>query len=248
MNQDQRQNAERRRHVGFTEDFRRFFLRGLATLLPTLITLWLIAWFWEFLSENLGRHIMWGVKSSWQWLYDRGMVDSTPTWNDSDLFIRFLGVVFAFILVYFFGVFVGNFIGRTAWRLSEIAVMRIPVIRAIYPAVKQVTDFILSDRSRHFTGSRVVAVKPHECDIWSIGLVTGAETESLNHALNEPMVTVFVPSTPTAFSGYVLVVPRRNVVELPWSVEEAMRMLITGGVINPQKPAKSSAELTNTAP
>jgi uncharacterized membrane protein len=78
----------------------------------------------------------------------------------------------------------------------------------------------------------VVAVQPHEKGIWSIGLVTGAGVKSLTDATGIEMVTVFVPSSPTSFSGYVLVVPRSEVVELPLKVEEAMRLLISGGVLS----------------
>jgi uncharacterized membrane protein len=142
-------------------------------------------------------------------------------------------VLLAVLLVYLIGVVVGNFIGRTFYRVIETAVMRIPLVRAIYPSVKQVTDFVLRNRRSHFIGSRVVAVQPHEKNIWSIGLVTGEGLKSLSDATGDEMVTVFVPSTPTAFTGYVLVVPRNSVVELPMTVEDAMRMLVSGGVIMP---------------
>jgi uncharacterized membrane protein len=121
--------------------------------------------------------------------------------------------------------------------------MRIPLIRAVYPAVKQVTDFILKNRrDDRFASSHVVAVQPHEKGIWSIGLITGGTLQPLSDATGEDLVTVFVPSTPTAFTGYVLIVPRRHVVELPMTVEEAMRLLVSGGVIAPDKaPAPALA-------
>jgi uncharacterized membrane protein len=117
--------------------------------------------------------------------------------------------------------------------------MRVPVVRAIYPAVKQITDFVLADRKEHFHANRVVAVQPHAGGIWSIGLVTGGGIRTLSERLDEEMITVFVPSSPTAFSGYVLVVPRSGVVELPLTVEEAMRLLLSGGVIEPASLIKA---------
>jgi uncharacterized membrane protein len=147
--------------------------------------------------------------------------------------LELIGVLMAVVVVYIVGLFVGNLIGRTGWRLVEMGVMRMPLIRAIYPAVKQVTDFILAERKGPIAASSVVAVRPHESGIWSIGLVTGPGVESLEQRIGEEMVTVFIPSSPTAFSGYVVMVPRASVVELPLSVEEAMRMLITGGVSGP---------------
>ncbi len=221
--------------ASFGEDFRRFFVRGMAALLPTLITLWLLMKIWEFLWEYLGQHIIWLLSI----VYLRLMPDKVVglvrwEWRQSHwLASQFIGVGLAIILVYFVGLLVGNFIGRTVWRLSEVALMRMPLIRAIYPSVKQVTDFLLAERSAKFVGSRVVAVEPHANGIWSVGLVTGSGLRSLSQAVEQEMVTVFVPSSPTAFSGYVMVVPRSRVIELPLTVEEAMRLLVSGGVISP---------------
>lgn len=233
----------------FSEDFRRFFLGGLAALLPTLITVSLLIWIWSFLWESMGRHIIYAIK--WLWLslggwwvvpaqpagdIDRSF-DFLPAWK-----VQVLGVGLAILLVYVVGLFVGNLIGRTMWRLAERALMKIPIVRAVYPAVKQVTDFLLGGRKQPFASSRVVACQPHASGIWSIGLVTGPGLKSLSDATGENMVTVFVPSSPTAFSGYVMVVPRESIVELPMTVEEAMRLLVTGGVIHPLLPPPGTAD------
>ncbi len=224
------------RKVSFGEDFRRFFVRGLAAVLPTLITLLLLIKLWEILWEYLGQHIIWLIKLASARLHGAGGIgyvkwtweQNVPHWAE-----ELLGVMLAIVLVYFVGLIVGNFLGRTAWRLLETAVMRVPLIRAIYPAVKQVTDFVLADRKTTIQASRVVAVRPHSDEIWSIGLVTGPGLKSLSDMVGQEMITVFIPSSPTSFSGYVLVVPQDRGVELPLSVEEAMRLLGTGGVSGP---------------
>ncbi|MGH7214226.1 MAG: DUF502 domain-containing protein, partial [Tepidisphaeraceae bacterium] len=166
---------------GFSEDFRTFFLRGLAAVLPTLITLWLLVWAWNFLWVYLGQYILVAmslvVESAFRvspripFAPGQFLATHLPPWAS-----QLIGVMLAVVLVYVVGLFVGHFIGRAAWRMIEVAVMRIPLVRAIYPAVKQVTDFLLADRkeSNHFAGSRVVAVRPHEGFIWSFGLVTGS--------------------------------------------------------------------------
>jgi uncharacterized membrane protein len=238
------------RRLGFVDDFKRFFLRGLATILPTLVTLWLLVWVWNFLWDNIGRYILNFIRIGW---YDAGARDWLPfqtkhyiLWqlDDNDFGTRLLGVVLAVCLVYFIGVFVGNLIGFAFWRVAERSLMRIPLVRAIYPAVKQVTDFVLADRTHQFQGSRVVAVQPHEQNIWSIGLITSARQWTLD-AGPEEMVTVFVPSSPTSFSGYVLIVPRSKVVELPMTVEEALRLLVTGGLVTPGEGKTDSRDLTS---
>ncbi len=235
-----------RQRVSFGEDFRRFFLSGMAALLPTLVTLWLLVKCWNFLWETLGQPIIFGIRWLWAQCADAGFVPFRPraqihfqrSAKMSNRPAQLLGVLLAILLVYTVGVFVGNFIGRTFYRLAERAAMRIPLVRAVYPAVKQVTEFVLSPRrSSQFASSHVVAVQPHSEGIWSIGLITGAAFETLSKATGEDMVTVFIPSTPTAFSGYMLVVPRKSLVELPLTVEEAMRLLVSGGVITAEDKA-----------
>jgi uncharacterized membrane protein len=227
------------RRDNFSQDFKRFFVRGLAALLPTLITLWLLLKVWEFLWGSLGVYLIVGLRRL-------AAMGSTPGWMARrpemaldalamPWYLEVVGVALAVILVYLVGLFAGNFLGRAAWRLSERAVLRVPLIRAIYPAVKQVTDFLLADKGgSQFAATRVVAVEPHAKGIWSIGLVTGPGLRSLAESVGGEMITVFVPSSPTAFSGYVLMVPRGSVVELPLTVEQAMRVLVSGGVIDPE--------------
>jgi uncharacterized membrane protein len=239
------------RKTGFGDDFKRFFTRGLAALLPTLITLWLLVWAWNFLWDALGQHIIWAIAQGWHLMGVWGLTEFRPRVEIGYVFhvqwaewqVKLLGVGLAVLLVYIVGLFVGNLIGRTLYRVLEVGVMRIPLVRAIYPLVKQVTDFVLVDRSVQFEYSRVVAIQPHEKGIWSIGLVTGEGLKPLSESVGEEMVTVFMPSSPTAFSGYVMMVPRQTVVELPLTVEEAMRLLVSGGVISPggRAPGKSES-------
>jgi uncharacterized membrane protein len=241
--------------LGFIADFKRFFMRGLAAILPTVITLWLLGSIWDFLWNSIGQHIISFIQETWYRLGQSNQHIPFQSWQfityylDKDDFrVRALGVCLSILLIYILGVFVGNLLGRTAWRVIERAVLRIPLVRAIYPAVKQVTDFLLAERSLQFEGSRVVAVQPHEQNIWSIGLITSAREWNLGESGPEEMVTVFVPSTPTSFSGYVLVVPRKRVVELPLTVEEAMRLLVSGGVIMPSGKKIVGTELPEKEP
>ena len=135
----------------------------MAALLPTLITLWLLVWAWNFLWESLGRHIIYAIKWMWLSMAESGLVRPEPAgyigryWSEESFSTRLVGVLLAVLLVYIVGVFVGNFIGRTFYRIAERAVMKIPLVRAVYPAVKQVTDFLLAKRRDQFVSSHVVA-------------------------------------------------------------------------------------------
>ena len=243
-----------RKNLGFIEDFKRFFLRGLAAVLPTLITLWLLLWAWDFLWNNIGQHLIVAVRVVWYYGVGQDVLPFQSAGyiarklDEDDFGTRVLGVLLSVALIYIVGVFVGNLLGRTAWRVAESWLLRIPFVRAIYPSVKQVTDFILAERGHQFSSSRVVAVQPHAENIWSIGMVTSTATWHLDSGPQE-MVTVFIPSTPTSITGYVLVVPREKCIELPMTVEDAMRLLVSGGVIMPvapKAPAISSSEAPPT--
>lgn len=241
----------RRQKVTFSDDFKRFFTRGLAALLPTLITLSIIWYILNFLWQSIGWYLIQLIKQGWLWLVNADLLPMRPPayignfWSEElhPWRTRVVGVVLAILAVYIVGLFVGNLIGRTFWRAGEALVMKIPIIRAIYPAVKQVTDWVLADRTAKFQSSRVVAIQPHEQGIWSIGLVTGSGLKSLDEKTGAEMVMVFCPNSPAAFSGYVLVVPRSRVVELPMTVEEAMRLFVSGGVIVPGREEEMPATL-----
>src|SRR6185503_1652479 len=116
--------ARTRERVSFGEDFRRFFVSGMAALLPTLITLWLLLWAWNFLWESLGRHIIYAIKWMWLSMAESGQVRAQPAgyigryWSEESFSTRLVGVLLAVLLVYIVGVFVGNFIGRQFYRIA----------------------------------------------------------------------------------------------------------------------------------
>lgn len=269
----------------FSGDFRRFFLRGLGALVPTLLTFAILVWAYRFVNDNVGVHITWCLKqlcSSVSATPAPGFVNAetdpliygTPLdeWNEQgqrltieykmihhsaldhpdkkqqnhaikernralwDIAFRkyrlgMLGFLIAIILVYFVGFFLASFIGRTSWRAMESLLQRIPLIRAIYPNVKQVTDFLLSERQVEFSG--VLLVQYPRAGVWSLALVTGAPMKRLQSSIPDELVTVFIPSSPTPVTGYVIQLPRRDTVELPISIDEALRFTISGGVIKP---------------
>jgi uncharacterized membrane protein len=111
-------------------------------------------------------------------------------------------------------------------------VKRIPVIRAVYSTVKQVTDFLLSERPMDFSG--VVAVQYPRKGIWSLGLSTGGAMKQLQERVPDALVTVFIPSSPTPLTGYVIQAPREDVIELNLTIDEGLRFTISGGVIRPE--------------
>ena len=145
--------------------------------------------------------------------------------------LHLLGFLIAIVLVYFVGFFLASFIGRATWRMAEGLLLRIPVVNAVYPNIKQVTDFLLSERKIEF--SSVVAVQYPRQGIWSLGLATGQPMPQVQGRVSEELVTVFIPSSPTPVTGYVIQIPRSDVIELNLTLDEALRFTISGGVIGP---------------
>lgn len=225
----------------FGEDFRRFFLRGLAAVLPTALTIAIIVWLFRLIHDHVGQPINVAVAylSAWvqTWTAEPESFGSAlqinflamrSWWDD---WFWWVGFVVALVGVYLFGRFVASFVGRFFWRMIEGGFFRMPVIKAVYPSVKQVTDFLLSERQMEV--SRVAAVEYPRKGIWSLGLVTSSGLKTLQHGLNTDLVTVFIPSSPTPVTGYTITVRRDEIIDLPLTIDEALRFTISGGVIMP---------------
>jgi uncharacterized membrane protein len=128
---------------------------------------------------------------------------------------------------------------------------RVPIIKQIYPSVKQVVNFIVGDADTKVRFNRVVAVEYPRKGMWSLGLVTGETMRNIQNAAGQPCNTVFIPSSPTPFTGYVITVPTEDTVELNISIDEALRFTVSGGVVVPdsqlleQRPAAGTPEETS---
>ncbi|NOS99867.1 MAG: DUF502 domain-containing protein [Phycisphaerales bacterium] len=146
-------------------------------------------------------------------------------------FFNLIGFLIAFLLIYFTGYLLASFVGRRTWQFLERALMRVPFIKSIYPNIKQVTDMFISDKPLEFAG--VVAVEYPRVGIWSVGLVTGPPMRPLRERDERELVTVFIPSSPTPFMGYTITVARADIMELPISIDEALRYIISGGIVRP---------------
>ena len=146
-------------------------------------------------------------------------------------FFNAIGFVIAIALIYFVGYFLASFVGSKTWPFVESVLLRVPIIKAIYPNIKQVTDLLISDQKLEFAG--VVAVQYPRKGIWSLGLVTGKAMRAMREADSRDLLTVFVPSSPTPFTGYTITVSREDIIELDLSIDEALRYTVSGGVLTP---------------
>ena len=203
----------------------RTFLRGIALLLPIALTAALLIWLWQQLSERVLGHIMAGVDHAVGWMgFD-------PLPQTVSLVVSIALVVITIFLV---GFWFSGFIGRRLYRIFERLLVRVPVVSAIYPHIKQISDFFFGEeRKIEFRG--VVAVEYPRKGVYSIGFLTGSSSRTLNEATGEEYITLFIPSSPMPVTGYTIFVPADSIIDLPLTVDEALRTVISGGLLMPDE-------------
>jgi len=153
------------------------------------------------------------------------------TWIDGPGSIT--GFVVAVVGVCVLGALLASYVGKSFWRTIEKFIMNTPFLRNVFPYVKQITDFLLTNEEQKKLFSRVVAVEYPRKGIWSIGLVTGAGLEKVVNTVKKEFLTVLIPTSPTPFTGFVITVQKRQTIDLDMTIEEALRFIVSGGVITP---------------
>ncbi len=235
----------------FAEDFRQSFFRGLTVVLPTILTVAIIVWVIDKIHTYIGQYINIAAVYIISWLrtWGSGPEDFDAaldvSFNQLNLFwsgwLWWVGLLLAIVGVYILGRFVGSFFGRFVWRVTEKGLFSLPIIKAVYPYVKQVTDFMFSEHRMDF--SRVVAVEYPRKGSWSLALVTAPGMRTLTNALGSDLLTVFIPSSPTPVTGYNLTVRRDEGLDLPITIDEAIKFSVSGGVIMPPSEQLNPQEI-----
>ena len=215
--------------MNIARGFRRSFLRGLAALLPALLTFIVIAFGISLLHTYVGQYVNVAVKYVLHWSTGLEM-KWINEWHDRD-WLGALGVLVAIIGLAVVAYFVGTFIGNRLVKFFDASMTRMPILRRIYPGAKQVSEFFFAKKQVEFR--RVVAIEYPRRGLWSIGFVTGRGLKAITDHTEQEMLTVFIPSSPTPVTGYILAVPRREVIDLDVTVDQAFQFTLSGGVIVP---------------
>lgn len=267
------------------------FLRGLAVLLPSILTLWLLVKAYQFVDSAIAEPINKGIRTAYiqipvhfpdvakslsmgpdettlknaaqrenissdqveamSELSHSLFAESVNAWWSEHPWMNLLGLIVAAFIVYICGRLVGGYLGRTIYRRVEKLMVAVPVIRKVYPYVKQLVDFLFSENETpRFSG--VVAVEYPRKGIWSVGFMTGESLKTIEDTLPDS-VTIFIPSSPTPFTGYTITVPKKDTIDLPLTVEEAIRFAVSGGVLipdhqrsTPLRHSKEPAKINST--
>ena len=193
---------------------RKYIVTGLLIWVPLAITLWVI---------NLILGTM-----------DQSLRLLPEQWQPRALFgrdIPGIGAILTLLVVLGTGLLGHNLLGQRLVRFWESLLGRIPIVRSIYSSVKQVSDTILSPNGQAFR--KALLVQYPRAGSWTIAFQTGAPASEVRRHLNAEMVSVYVPTTPNPTSGFFLMIPRHEVIELSMSVDEALKYVVSMGVVAP---------------
>lgn len=195
---------------------RGYFLTGIIVTAPVGLTFYVSFLFIGFIDAKV-RNII-----PVQYHYDNILPFEIPG----------LGLLFVFIMLTFIGFLTAGLIGRYIIKLGERIIARLPIIRSVYGALKQIFETVLKTSSKSFR--EVVLIEYPRKGIWAIGFITGDTKGEVQTRLKEDIVNVFLPTTPNPTSGFLLFLPRKDLKILNMNVEEGIKMVISGGIVTPK--------------
>ena len=205
---------------------RKHLITGLLVWMPLAITVWVLLWV-------LG--LMDGLFSWFLSLSQAVLPEAMREGIESLRRVPGLGVVVLLIVLWLTGLFVANIFGQWFLAQWDRLLHKIPIVKSIYSSVKQVSDTLFSSSGNAFR--EAVLVQYPRAGSWTIAFVTGVPSGEVASHLGAPHVSVYVPTTPNPTSGFFLMMPRSEVVPLQMSVDEALKYIISMGVVAPPPPA-----------
>ncbi len=213
--------------------FKSYFLRGLAVLMPTILTIGIFVWGYTFIQDKISRHIAFGLNRLLVFIAGEAFVEQhlNPRWMG--IALSAAGFLVALFVVFMVGALLASVVGRSLWRMIEKFIMNTPFLRQVYPYVKQITDFFLTREDKKEMFSKVVAVEYPRKGIWSVGFVTGSGIEKVVNNVRKEFLTILIPTSPTPFTGFVIMVPKKQTIDLDMTIEQALRFTVSGGLIAP---------------
>ena len=207
---------------------RSYFVTGLLIWVPLVITLWVLNLIvstmdqsLQLLPEHLQPERFFGRK------------------------VPGLGVVLTLVVIFITGLLTRNILGQGLVRIWEALLSRIPIVRSIYSSVKQVSDTVLSPSGQAFR--KALLVQYPRTGVWTIGFQTGSPAHEVRSAVPVEMVSVYVPTTPNPTSGFFLMFPRSETIDLDMSVDEALKYVVSMGVVAPDPNTGAAARIARAA-
>jgi len=185
--------------------------RGLIVLLPLLVTIWLLFFLYNFLDGILGNILTIFIGRH----------------------IPGLGFIIIIALVFLIGLISPMLIGRRLIKLGEDIMSSVPIVKSIYLSVKQVNDVLFLERKTKGFNKACLVEYPSK-GIWSVGFMTSEAAKEINKKSNSKLINIFIANTPTPATGFLIMVPAKNVKLLDMRIDEAFKYVISGGVLKPK--------------
>ena len=193
---------------------KKYFITGLLIWIPLVITIWVLKVIFDALDQSLLLLPVSLHTESWLGFHIPG-----------------LGAILTIAIVFVTGVFATNFFGAQLIELWHEVLHRIPVVNSIYSSVKQISDTLFSSSGQAFRKALLVQW-PHD-GMWTIAFLTGSPSGEVAKHVPPDCLAVYVPTTPNPTGGYFVIVPRSKVVELEMTVDQALKYIISMGVVPP---------------
>ena len=212
-----------------TRSFKQYFITGLLVWLPMGITVWVLTWLVGLL-DGIFLAVLYAADS---------LIPGMHKLAEALRGVPGLGVILVALVILATGVFVANMFGQWWLRKWDSLMNRIPVVRSIYTSVKQVADTLFSGSGNAF--SKALLVQYPRQGSWTIAFLTGTPGGEVAKHLEQAMVSVYVPTTPNPTSGFFLMMPKADVIELDMSVDDALKYIISMGVVVPGSAATTPA-------
>lgn len=200
---------------------RKLFVTGLFVLLPVVATIYILLFLFN-IFDGLFRGVL-------QTVFGRPLPG--------------VGVVFTLLLVLLTGFLATNIIGKKIIVSLEKMIGKVPVMNSVYSALKQVVDAFSPDQTNAF--QRVAMVEYPRKGTWSIGFVTGISSGEIQRKTEHEVLNIFIPTTPNPTSGFLIFVPKQDVIFLEMSVEDGLKLIISGGVITPKEQAEEKNDTSH---
>ena len=157
-----------------------------------------------------------------------------------------LGIALLITAVTLIGFLTANFLGRVLIGWGERLVERMPIVRSIYGALKQIFETVLSDQTKSF--QEVVLLEYPRREMWTLGFVIGETHGEIQDKTDDDMLNVYIPTTPNPTSGYLVFMPRKDLKTLNMSVEDALKLIISGGIVTPPYVSTDEAHASENLP
>jgi len=193
---------------------KKYFITGLLIWIPLVITIWVLKVIFDALDQSLLLLPIEARTESWLGVHIPG-----------------LGAVLTILVLFVTGVFATNFFGAQLVQLWHAVLHRIPVVNSIYSSVKQISDTLFSSSGQAFRKALLVQW-PHP-GMWTIAFLTGTPGGDVVNHLPADCLSVYVPTTPNPTGGYFVIVQRKDVIELDMTVDQALKYVISMGVVPP---------------